>query len=69
MRDAGRGRWTRLDGVRAILASPAADRQLRPDDRLEAGLFRREMKARRAVDAVAIEQRQRRIARAPPRAR
>ena len=39
-----------------------AHRQLRADDRLEPRLLRGEMKARRAVDAVAIEQRQRRIA-------
>ena len=36
-------------------------RQLRADDRLEARLLRGEMEARRAVDAVAIEQRDRGI--------
>ena len=40
----------------------AGDRQLGADDRLEAGALGGEVKARRAVDAVAIEQRQRRIA-------
>jgi hypothetical protein len=38
------------------------DRQFGPDDRLQTGTFRRKMEARRAVDAVAIEQRERRIA-------
>ena len=40
----------------------AGHRQLRADDRLDAGALRGEVKARRAVDAVAIEQRERRIA-------
>ena len=49
---------------RAVPARDAANRhrQLRADDRLDAGALRGEVKARRAVDAVAIEQRERRIA-------
>src|SRR4029453_893452 len=56
-------------GGRGFLVFPSSvlrplssgERQLRADDRLQAGFLRGEMKARSAVDAVAIEQRERGI--------
>ena len=41
--------------------APTGNRQLGADDRLDARAFRGQVKPRRAVDAVAIEQRERRI--------
>jgi len=41
---------------------PAINRELRPDDRFETGLRRGLMKSRRAIHAVGVEQRDRRIA-------
>ena len=51
----------RLSGLGASIFEPR-DRELRADDGLEPGLLRGAVESRRAVDAVAVEQRQRRIA-------
>ena len=51
-----------LGPVSVLGASVLADRQLRADDGAQPGLLRGLMKPRRAVHAVGIEQRQRRIA-------
>ena len=59
------GRHERRDrraGGVATSAIGRLDRQLGADDRLESRALRGEMESRRAVDAVAIEQRERRIA-------
>ena len=37
---------------------PAIDRELRPDEGFEPGLFRGFMKSRRAIDAIGVEQRE-----------
>ena len=47
---------------RTHVPTPRFERQLRPDNRTNAGRQRGAMEARRAVHAVAIEQRQRRVA-------
>ena len=59
---AGRGLKASLTCLPAADLPTCRDRQLRADDRPDAGRERGLVKARRAVDAVAIEQRERRIA-------
>ena len=44
-----------------LLAPRSSDCQLGSDDRFDAGFLRRDVEARRAVNAVAIEERERRI--------
>ena len=62
-RSGGRSRLARRSAKReGVPRQPTRYRQLSADDRLDAGALRGEVKTRRAVDAVAIEQRERRIA-------